>query len=81
MSTRCQFCRESAHSHPFVFAANASGAGSWRVVGNSGCIAVHALPFTNELLLLMARPNNEEGGQDTALTNYLTVRTRSLLSS
>ncbi|KAL0048178.1 hypothetical protein WJX82_009358 [Trebouxia sp. C0006] len=53
--------------------ANASGVGSWRVVGNSGSIAVHALPFTNDLLLLMARPNNEEGDQDTALTNYLTV--------
>lgn len=48
-------------------------AGSWKVVGNSGAVAIHALPFTNELMLLLSRPTNYAGGGDAFLTNYLTV--------
>lgn len=56
----------------------ASQAGSWRVVGNSGAVALQALPFTNDLVLFMARPLNENGGGDASLTNLLTVRTTPL---
>ena len=48
-------------------------AGSWKVVGNSGTIAIHALPFTNELMLLMSRPANYAGGGEASLFDTLTV--------
>ena len=47
--------------------------GSWKVVGNSGAVAIHALPFTNEIMLLLSRPTNFAGGGDASLTNFLTV--------
>ena len=52
----------------------ASQAGSWDVVGNSGAVALQALPFTNNLVLFIARPLNQFGGGDASLTNLLTVR-------
>jgi len=51
----------------------AAQAGSWQVVGNSGAVALQALPFTNDLVLFLARPLNENGGGDASLTNLLTV--------
>lgn len=53
----------------------AAQAGSWQVVGNSGAVALQALPFTNDLVLFLARPLNENGGGDASLTNLLTVST------
>lgn len=44
-------------------AGNASVTGSWQVVGSSGALAIHAIPFTNELVLFMARPNNANGSE------------------
>ena len=41
--------------------AGAAQNGSWRVVSNSGSVPVHALPFTNELVLFMQRGNNGNG--------------------
>ena len=35
--------------------------GTWRVVGNAGSVPVHALPFTNELILFMQRADNSNG--------------------
>ena len=52
----------------------ASQAGSWDVVGNSGAVALQALPFTNDQVLFIARPLNQFGGGDATLTNYLAVR-------
>lgn len=37
----------------------ASVNGSFRVVGNSGAIAIHAVPFPNNLILLWQRPSNQ----------------------
>ena len=69
------------HVHPRVVLSNCwvavgpptARAGSWKVVGNSGAIAIHALPFTNELMLLLSRPANYAGGGDASLLDTLTV--------
>ncbi len=53
--------------------AGAAQNGSWRVVGNSGSVPVHALPFTNELVLFMQRGNN---GNGTAYDSDLQVSPR-----
>ena len=45
---------------PTLLAAGAQTNGSWRVVGNSGSVPVHALPFTN-IVLFMQRGNNANG--------------------
>ena len=52
--------------------------GSWKVVGNAGALAVHAIPFINGLILFMSRPNNRNGSADDP---YLTVNTVSRASS
>lgn len=44
-----------------VGTAGAATNGTFRVVGNSGAVPVHALPFTNELVLFMQRGNNANG--------------------
>lgn len=42
--------------------------GSFRVVGNTGVITAHAIPFSNELALFMIRPNLQlNAGPDTML--------------
>ena len=55
---------------PWCHAGSASTDGSWKVIGNAGALAVHAIPFTNELILFMSRPNNKNGSGDDP---YLTV--------
>ena len=63
---------------PAVFAGSGASYGSWQVVGNAGALAVHAIPFTNDLILFMSRPNNRNGSGDDP---YLTVKTvRRLMS-
>ena len=63
---------------PSVFAGSGGTYGSWQVVGNAGALAVHAIPFTNDLILFMSRPNNRNGSGDDP---YLTVKTvRCLIS-
>ena len=51
--------------------------GSFRVVGNTGAIAAHAVPFANDLVLFLIRPNAriDFGGDTTALPDqkYLLV--------
>ena len=55
----------------FRGAGNLSTDGSWKVVGNAGALAVHAVPFSNDLVLFMQRPNNLNGSGDDP---YLIVR-------
>ncbi|DBA68157.1 TPA: hypothetical protein ACH3X2_013911 [Trebouxia sp. C0005] len=43
--------------------------GTWRVVGNSGSTPVHALPFTNELVLFMQRTSNSNGSSYDSFLN------------
>ena len=59
-----------------ILAGNASTCGSWQVVGNSGALAVHAVPTTSDIVLFMQRPNNRNGSGDDP---YLTVRPFKLL--
>ncbi|KAK9861867.1 hypothetical protein WJX84_011613, partial [Apatococcus fuscideae] len=51
--------------------------GSFKVVGNTGAIAAHAIPFANDLVLFLIRPNAriDFGGETTALPDqaYLLV--------
>lgn len=65
----------SQYAHVSCVAAGppASQAGSWKVVGNSGAVALQALPFTDEQVLFIARPLNEYGAGDASGTNYLLV--------
>ena len=53
------------------WSAGAAVNGSWRVLGNSGSVPVHALPFTNDLLLFLQRGNNANG---TSFNPVLIVR-------
>ena len=57
---------------PAAHAGKGAKYGSWKVVGNAGALAVHAIPFTNGLILFMSRPNNRNGSGDDP---YLTVNT------
>lgn len=43
--------------------------GSYKVVGNSGAVPIHALPFTNELVLFMTRGANYNGTQYSGFLN------------
>nr|QOL01228.1 putative extracellular protein TR9_036 [Trebouxia lynnae] len=63
----------SVNPTPVANGPPASEAGSWDVVGNSGAVALQALPFTNDQVLFIARPLNQNGGGDASLTNMLTV--------
>ncbi|KAA6418816.1 MAG: hypothetical protein FRX49_11173, partial [Trebouxia sp. A1-2] len=49
--------------------------GSFKVVGNSGMISVHAIPFSNGEILFFGRPAEPYGGGDPAGPgiHYLTV--------
>lgn len=51
------------------------GNGSYKIVGNSGMIGVHAIPFSNGEVLFFGRPAEPYGGGDPAGPNihYLTV--------
>ena len=51
-------------------AGKVSTNGSWQVVGNAGALAVHAIPFVNDLVLFMSRPSNLNDSNDDP---YLTV--------
>ena len=51
-------------------AGKVSTNGSWQVVGNAGALAVHAIPFVNDLVLFMSRPSNLNESNDDP---YLTV--------
>ena len=49
--------------------------GSWRVVGNAGTIAGHAIPVGYDTVFVMGRPTPKVGaGDHTPLPAYLAVR-------
>ena len=73
IASGCSSCSSSCTSSAVCTGPPASVGGSWSVVGNSGAVGIQALPFTNELVLFIARPLNENGGGDASLTNLLTV--------
>ncbi len=54
--------------------------GSYKVVGNTGAIAAHAVPFANDLVLFLIRPNAriDFGGETTALPNEAYLLGRSI---
>ena len=54
---------------------NSPSNGSYTVIGNSGMISVHAIPFPNGEILFYGRPGEPYGGGDPAGPNihYLTV--------
>lgn len=55
--------------------------GTFKVVGNTGAIAAHAIPFANDLVLFLIRPNSRIafGGDTSALPDkaYLLVSAHS----
>ncbi len=57
---------------------NAAVNRSFKVVGNTGAIAGHSIPFSNDLVLFLIRPNPrlDFGGPTTDIPteNYLLVR-------
>lgn len=52
--------------------------GSYKVVGNSGAVPIHALPFTIELLLFMTRGANYNGTQYSGSLNASTCASRAI---
>ena len=61
----------------YVAGNNPAVNGSYKVVGNTGAIAAHSIPFANDLVLFLIRPNAriDFGGETTALPDqaYLLV--------
>lgn len=56
-------------------AGNPAINGSFKVVGNTGAIAAHSIPFSNDLVLFLIRPNPRLnfGGSTTQSQDFLLV--------
>lgn len=82
MSVQCRFGLFWSLAHLTSFASHLAGNdptvnGTFKVVGNTGAIAAHAVPFANDLVLFLIRPNSRIafGGDTSSLPDqaYLLV--------